>query len=199
MAFTVEVQYRTGIQHAWATAVEVIGFITTSQPKFEKGDTIYQYVMALASEIMARAYEDMFGAFPEKSNIDLVKEFLKLEKKINLLNMLRGLNSTNTSNSGKKNAILIFSKTGDLEIKTFRSGPEALRALFELEKDQPENDIVLVKADTSEEVRFAFKNYFSDAQDFINLVEQGCQVLAKENISSYDRATLASMLAEQSH
>ena len=28
----VEIQYRTLVQHAWATAVEVIGFITESQP-----------------------------------------------------------------------------------------------------------------------------------------------------------------------
>ena len=34
----VEIQYRTAVQHAWATAVEVIGFITESQPKFQKGD-----------------------------------------------------------------------------------------------------------------------------------------------------------------
>src|SRR4051794_31866534 len=34
----VEIQYRTLVQHAWATAVEVIGYITESQPKFQKGD-----------------------------------------------------------------------------------------------------------------------------------------------------------------
>lgn len=31
----IELQYRTNHQHAWATAVEVIGFITESQPKFK--------------------------------------------------------------------------------------------------------------------------------------------------------------------
>ena len=51
----VEIQYRTKIQHAWATAVEVIGFITESQPKFQEGDTRYLDAMALASEILARA------------------------------------------------------------------------------------------------------------------------------------------------
>ena len=73
---------------------------------------------------------------------------------------------------------MIFSQTGELEIKTYRDAPEALRALFQLEKENPGKDIVLVKADTSEEVRFAFKNYFSDAQDFINLVEKGCQIMS---------------------
>ncbi|MCF8075486.1 MAG: RelA/SpoT domain-containing protein [Desulfotignum sp.] len=193
----VELQYRTAIQHAWATAVEVIGFITTSQPKFQQGDKRYQHAMALASEILARSYENMTGPFPEKSNIDLVREFLEAENKLNLLKLLKGLNSVNTSVSEKRNAILIFSQTGELEIKTYRSAPEALRDLFELEKSNPDKDIVLVKADTSEEVRFAFKNYFSDAQDFINLVEQGCQIVADFNISTFDKNTLLSILTEQ--
>lgn len=42
-----------------------------------------------------------------------------------------------------------------------------------LEKEHPELDIVLVKADTSEEVRIAFKNYFSDAKDFLRLLTEG--------------------------
>jgi putative GTP pyrophosphokinase len=44
----------------------------------------------------------------------------------------------------------------------------------------------LVKADTSEEVRFAFKNYFSDAQDFINLVESGCERLSGASVVERD-------------
>jgi hypothetical protein len=38
---------------------------------------------------------------------------------------------------------------------------------------------VLVRADTSEEVRLAFRNYFSDARDFIKHVEDGCTKLVK--------------------
>jgi putative GTP pyrophosphokinase len=174
----VEIQYRTEVQHAWATAVEVIGFITESQPKFEKGDNRYQHAMALASEVLARAYEDSKGPFPEKSNIDVVKDFLALNGELNLLNMLRGLNATDTAQSEKRNSILIFHESSELEIKTYRNATEALVALFELEKEMPGTDIVLVKADTTEEVRFAFKNYFSDARDFIKLVENGCEKLS---------------------
>lgn len=50
----VEIQYRTLVQHAWATAVELIGFVTESQPKFQQGDQRYENAMALASEILAR-------------------------------------------------------------------------------------------------------------------------------------------------
>jgi hypothetical protein len=74
---------------------------------------------------------------------------------------------------------LIFSETGDLEVRAFRDAPDALRALFDLEKQFPDRDIVLVRADTSEEVRLAFRNYFSDAREFIRLVEDGCARLTR--------------------
>jgi len=178
----VEIQYRTRIQHAWATAVEVIGFITESQPKFEEGDTRYQNAMALASEILARAFEDSVGPYPDKLDRSVVKEFLELDKELGLLKMLRGLSAADKSISAKRNTILIFDNAGNLEIRTFQDAPEALRVLFELEQEGKNQDIVLVKADTPEEIRFAFKNYFTDAQDFIKLVEEGCEKLSGKTI-----------------
>lgn len=174
----VEIQYRTTIQHAWATAVEVIGFITESQPKFQEGDTRYEFAMALTSEILARSFEDSKGPFSDMTDANLVRAFLQIDKDLGLMNMLRGLNAADTAVTLNRNAILIFSESGELEIQTYRDATDALRELFELEKKLPGKDIVLVKADTTEDVRFAFKNYFSDAQDFISLVEKGCQKLS---------------------
>lgn len=188
----IEIQYRTNIQHAWATAVEVIGFITESQPKFQEGDMRYQKAMALTSEILARSFEDSKGPFPEMTDVDIVQEFLEIDQELGLLNMLRGLNIADTAVTKNRNAILIISDSGDLEVKTYRDATEALRALFDLEKVTPNNDIVLVRADTSEEVRFAFKNYFSDAHDFIGLVEDGCQKLS-------DKLTIQSPKKHKTH
>lgn len=173
----VEIQYRTLVQHAWATAVEVIGFITESQPKFERGDDRFRSAMALASEILARAFEETTGPFPEKPNTELVREFLELDAELHLIETLRGLNSADKVYTEKKNAILVLSGADDLQIYEFRDATDALRRLFELEKEYPDRDIVLVRADTSDDVRLAFKNYFSDARDFIGLVEDGCAKL----------------------
>ena len=174
----VEIQYRTLIQHSWATAVEVIGFITESQPKFEEGDDRYVQAMAFASEILARAFENRKGPHPELEDEDLVQRFLEADDELSLLTTLRGLNTADAEVSTNRNAILVFAESGELEVLTFKDATEALRALFELEKRHSTSDIVLVRADTSDEVRLAFKNYFSDARDFIRLVEQGCQKLA---------------------
>jgi putative GTP pyrophosphokinase len=174
----VEIQYRTRVQHAWATAVEVIGFITESQPKFEKGDRRYEEAMAYASEILARVFEKRKGPFPMLSNREVVESFLRLDSDLALLATLRGLNSANETVSDNRNMILIFTPGQTLETRTFRDSPEAIRTLFELEKQLPESDIVLVRADKSDDVRLAFKNYFSDAQDFIDMVESGCTQLS---------------------
>lgn len=169
----IELQYRTKIQHAWATTVEVIGHITNSQPKFERGDERYQRAMVYASEILARAHEDMPGPVPEISNNDLIALFDEVDEEIHLTRSLGGLNQVRTVHSAKKNAILIFDKEGNLSIESYSSATEALLRLFEIEKKSPDLDVVLVRADTSDEVRFAYKNYFSDATDFLALLRQG--------------------------
>ena len=174
----IEIQYRTLVQHAWATAVEVVGFITESQPKFQQGDKRYEYEMALASEMLARAFEDRKGPFPEKSDREILEEFLKIDKELQLINTLRGLNQAKSEVSDKKNTILIFSNKGELEVKSYRDATDALRALFILEEQMPQNDIVLVRADSSEEVREAFRNYFSDAREFIRLIDKACEKLS---------------------
>ncbi len=184
----VEIQYRTLVQHAWSTAVEVIGFLTQNQPKFQQGDKRFEYAMALASEILARAHENQRGPFPDLENRDLVSRFLEAEKEIKLMSMLRGLRASKGEVSNNRNAILIFKDGNPLEVKYFRDATEALRSLFELEQAMPDRDIVLVRADTSDEVRLAFKNYFSDAQDFVSLVDSGCTKLTKmKNIAEVYR------------
>lgn len=170
----VELQYRTVVQHAWATAVEIIGFITESQPKFQKGDKRYEYAMSLASEILARAFENSKGPYPLLSNHDLVEKFVTIDKELGLLKMLKGLNSANNEIIKNKNSILILSNQNDLQIKSYKDAPEALRALFELEKTLPGYDIVLVRGPTSDDIRLVYKNYFSDARDFIKFIEDGC-------------------------
>lgn len=184
----IEIQYRTIFQHAWATCVEVVGFITESQPKFDEGDVRYGRILSLASEIIARSYEGRNSCHPEFADYDLIQEFLALDNELGFMRMLRHLNSADAEISNNKNVILMFSDDEELELITYQNATDALKALFELEESSPGKDIVLVRANTSEEVRIAFKNYFSDARDFIRFIEYGCQDLTGNIIQ--DPATL---------
>ena len=182
----VEIQYRTVVQHAWATAVELIGVVTESQPKFKRGDNRYERAMIFASEILARSFEKLPGPNPALPDRELVEAFLQLDDELKLLDTLRSLNAADKQLMENTNAILIMRPDAPLEVMTYRDAPEALRSLFELEKAHPEYDIVLVRAHTSADVREAFRNYFSDAREFIRYVEEGLEKLGKvKNLRSF--------------
>src|SRR5690606_14282326 len=114
----IEIQYQTLIQHAWATAVEVLGFITESQPKFEKGDDRYRNAMSYASEILARAHEQMKGPHPTPTDRQVLDAFLKLENELGFMQTLRGLHQAKSEISDRKNNILIFSQSGHLTVRS---------------------------------------------------------------------------------
>lgn len=174
----VEIQYRTLIQHSWATAVEVIGLITKSQPKFERGDSRYTKAMSYASEILARAHEGCKGPFPDIDNRELLARFEKLNKDLRLLQMLKGVKVADEVLTTGGDIILIFKKDGTLEIRGYRSAPSALLELFNLEDKLENEDVVLVRGATSHDVRLAYQNYFGDTSDFIQLVSDGIKILS---------------------
>lgn len=186
----IELQYRTQPQHAWATCVEVIGFITASQPKFQEGDKRYEEIMVIASEMIARAIENAHSCLSDISDHELIQRFLVLDQDIGFMKLLRGLNAANNEVSDKKNVILMFSEGENLEVRTYRDSTEAIRSLFALERENPGKDIVLVRADTSNELRIAFRNYFSDATEFIRLIDRSCERLGGISVQTSLDASL---------
>ncbi len=176
----IELQYRTLSQHAWATCVELVGFLTDNQPKFERGDERYRNILRFSSEIIARSAEKRCSSLRNLDDREVVRGFLELDDKLNFMQMLRGLNTEQESDSLYKNIILIFQEMGDtpLKILSFRHATDALKKLFELENEPSGRDIVLVKGDTAEGIREAFKNYFSDARKFVELINRGCSELS---------------------
>ena len=184
----IELQYRTIYQHAWATCVEVVGFLTENQPKFGRGDERFQNILRLASEIISRSFENMPSSLPGLSNQEVVERFLALDEELNFMRMLRGLNAADRAISDDKNIILIFKEDleEELEVLSYPNATVALRALFELERENPAMDIVLVKGDRPEDVRESFKNSLSDARQFIDFIEEGSARLLGSRVVEMD-------------
>lgn len=175
-----ELQYRTIYQHAWATSVEIIGMITENQPKFHAGDERHIEFFRLASEIISRAYERSNSCYPDLKNGELVRKFRRIDNDIHILTVLKGLNRSTTQMGARKNVILSFSAEGNLDLFTYVKGADALRKYFQLERLHTGADIVLVKGDTGADIRLAYKNYFSDPDDFVRYLEKGCAKLIKK-------------------
>lgn len=175
----IEVQYRTLVQHAWATANEVVGFVTDSEPKFDRGDERVRQFMAVCSEILARGLEGVSGPFPEMSMLEVVNMFIELDDATGVLKRLATLRVAKMDLPKHAHYILIFSREGQLEIKEYDKNQRALAALFKIEAQQPDSNVVLVGASTPEEVQFTFRNYFSNTTDFIQMLHDAMQVIAK--------------------
>ncbi|WP_082120982.1 RelA/SpoT domain-containing protein [Dyella japonica] len=169
----IEVQYRTLVQHAWATANEVIGYITDSEPKFDRGDKRIGVFMEICSEILARGHEQRPGPHPELSNNALIGAYADLEAELGLMKRLASLRVAKVDMPKNAHYILIFNREGKLEVKEYTKNKRALAALFHIEAERPDSNVVLVGASSPEEVQFAFRNYFSNTVDFLGMIAQG--------------------------
>ena len=182
----IELQYRTNYQHAWATCVELVGILTENRPKFDQGDDKFLRILRISSEIIARNFEGMKSSLPELSNHEIIEEFESINEDIRFMPLLRRLNQSQQTLKHQNNFLLIFptgdkqgGDHGELEIEEYRRPLEAFRRLIILEQEHPQWDIVFVRGDGPESVRKAFSNYFSDAAQFISLIEEGFNTLKK--------------------
>jgi hypothetical protein len=186
----IEIQYRTRVQHAWATAVEICDNFTDNHGKFSNAPDDYLRYFFLASEILRRVYESEMPPVTDLQTKDLLAEFVNLEDQHGLLRTLRGIRPSKGDFSLKKHTLLITREEEvetseddpfSVEVLTFDDFREAVTAYFELERTKnAETDVVLVAADDAESVRFGFKNYFSDAREFVELIDAALVALRKE-------------------
>jgi putative GTP pyrophosphokinase len=176
----IEIQFRTTSQHAWATAVEIADLITKNRIKFNDALDEYLLFFQLSSEIIARQSEGLTSCRPNLSNSRLISEFQEQEENLNLLRRLKGLKGASRKLKIRKNTILIFKSGNDdgkeemLETLPFKSINDAMERYAILEKEMGGYaDIVLVRGEDERSIRDTFKNYFTDAQDFISILEAG--------------------------
>ena len=174
----VEVQLRTQVQHAWATAVEIYDIITESKHKFGQGGFDSSRELALIAHILSFG-EGCPGVpgFPSTLR-DAVSEFRKLDEKLRMVQTLAGF-------SESVNAISDMEDVSDVEyyilqydyaeqlviISTFQDGRSANEMYSKLEGCKPdESDVLLVKADSIEDLKAAYPNYFADLVNFLRLL-----------------------------
>lgn len=188
---SVEIQYRTIYQHAWATAVEVADSINCERSKFSQGNEKQLLFFKLASEIIARAYENRLSCVPNLTNEQLIKSFNDIENEIKLLDKLKQLKAIHNHKDKilKKNAIIVFDVSNGIgkitRLFTYKNLKSANKHYFILEKQYPNSDIVLVSSSDKKfaaSIKNAYRNYFVDTKDFTKYVEDGINILKNKCI-----------------
>ncbi len=180
-----EVQLRTTVQHAWATAVEVFDSVQQARFKFEGSNASAYKQFLLISELFARVHEKRTSCIPDMEDIQLLEQCLELEAETGMITMFRSLSIAQTHDALKQNSILQRCKDGSLLVWPFRNFSTAVRAISEIEERDETADAVLVSSKTPQHIRDAFRNYFDDTSDFVDLFDDAkLQISARNTLET---------------
>lgn len=179
----IEIQFRTHLQHLWATAVETMGMFKKTAIKSGQGDEDINRFFTLTSSLIAMKEET--SAVPNTTeNISEIKEeLIKLNEKNQYLKFLNGIKivtnveekSISKSNYGYCILILNY-KTNKLYIKRYKASAidMANEEYNRLENESKEDgtDVVLVRVSSFSELKNAYPNYFADISEFIDFINK---------------------------
>lgn len=178
----IEVQFRTQLQHLWATAVETMGIFTNQALKSGAGDDDVKRFFVLISSLFA--IEEIKPIVPNTVNdIDqLVNEIETLNSKHNFLDILSAIkvainNQEQLNNLNKPGFFLLILNyhTHLLHVRYFKpsQSEEANNIYDNIEKTRQASsiDVVLVRVESFKTLKRAYPNYFYDISSFIEKVK----------------------------
>ncbi|QNL45219.1 RelA/SpoT domain-containing protein [Oscillibacter hominis] len=176
----IELQFRTHLQHVWATAVETIGLFTKQALKAGQGDAEIKRFFVLISSLFA--IRENCPVVPNTLNEvnELIAEIEQINDDRHLLDMLKAIrvavdHEEDERLDKKGYYILIFNyNTKRLRIKYFLPGDieEANKMYSQIEATRADAqiDAVLVRAASFKSLKVAYPNYFLDIGEFVDIV-----------------------------
>lgn len=178
----IEVQLRSRLQHAWATAVEAVDTFAGQQLKINLGSQDWERFFALMGSCMAiREHTPIIPNTPEKEH-ELCDELRQLSNDLNIRERLSAIGATVNFTRGQRLAAHYY--LIDLDIIRRRLSifgypkhktEEATSRLAELEleyRGKPDRDVLLVSVSSIEELRRMYPNYRADTSIFIRELER---------------------------
>lgn len=178
----IEMQLRSQMQHAWATAVETVGAFTRQALKASQGERDWLRFFALMGTGMAFLEGTASVPNTPATREDLVDELRALAANLDVRNRLRAFGtalSTLEEVQGDAHYFLLMLDPAAerVTVKGF-ARPELELAEAEYlaaETSVLENEerlVVLVSVDSVNVLKRAYPNYFLDTQLFVNLFDQ---------------------------
>ncbi len=175
----IELQLRTKLQHAWATAVEIVDSFEGEQLKLGRGSDEWQRFFYLIADEFARLEK---LPLHDNSIENRLSELQNLSNHLNVIKKLEGYiiasdastNVHNESNKHIKNAKFFIleldvNKSSTL-ILGFINEQEALDSYLKWEKENiynPEVNTLMVKMSSVKQLKISYPNYFADSRLFI--------------------------------
>lgn len=178
----IEIQFRTKLQHIWATAVEMMGIFTKSNLKSSSGDEDILRFFVLVSSLFAQQEGTPICPNTIDDSKIIINEIKNINSKLHLVSRISALsvaiNHTNLSKEmkGKGYYVLILNyEKKTLRIRDFSTQQIdlATKVYNEIEAEHDKNiDVVLVSAQSFEDLREAYPNYFADISEFVDIMNK---------------------------
>ncbi len=179
---TIELQIRTRIQHAWATANEVAGTFLRQDLKSGLGDPDWLRFFVLAGAKLANVDGTPMGPDVPSDRIQFADEFLTLRAWLNVVNRLGAYNVTHQKLIESQTAfryVVLAYDLAQFDVRLWGFGTEdfgkAVLRYRIAEKEHlnnPDFDTVLVEIDKLADLEAAFPNYFADTEIFTDLISE---------------------------
>ena len=181
----IEIQFRTHLQHLWATAVETIDIFTEQTLKFGGGQPEYKRFFVLMSTLFAMQEETTIVPGTSGNKGEIISEIKLLDKEYHILDMLKWIrtatNHVMDSNNRKLMPGYYYILRLDYDTRTLRifsfkpSQFEKANDVYnKLEEDKKTQniDVVLTRANSFQTLKAAYPNYFLDIGEFVDIAEE---------------------------
>lgn len=188
--FSIELQIRTQIQHAWATAVETMGTFLNHSLKSSEGPEEWLEFFALASSSFAILEGTPRIPGDDKlSDTDTYEKLLATEERLEVLGKLSGFrvvadNIRNDKRNGKYHLITLNLDEKMATIQTYQS-KYIQQANEDYSKKEEEVragkniQVVLVTSESIAALKKAYPSFFLDSVNFEKLIKAVPKELAK--------------------
>ncbi len=184
----IELQIRTKLQHAWATAVETLGAIEKASFKTGEGnDAVKRYFQVASALFSLDEGQPVTASCQEISPGALVREFEELDSRLEATAKLRTLAvrqlpkiTGRQHKSGLLLLVLEVSPTGDsrLEVQRYDNlaiAEMAYSGIELLNKDNPAVYVLLMNTNNISRLQQAYPNYYLDASLFLENTRRVCE------------------------
>lgn len=175
----IEVQLRTRLQHAFATAVETVTTFTREPLKFGAGSKPWRRFFKLMGSAIAMRERTPLVEDTPSDPMELRKELRRLTKELRVKERLRGwANALKTMprrhpKSAKSLLLVLDLEENTIEVTGFADHAKATEEAARLETSQRRDvlDVVVVWVSDIRDLRSAYPNYYADTRVFIRALD----------------------------
>lgn len=173
----IEVQARTRLQHAWATAVEAVGLVRSEDLKSGEGNSDWlRFFELMSSEFAIEEGCPLVAGVPESAK-ERREEIADLDQQlnatVNLDSYIRVIQTTERVSAGPGQIFMIQydPRRQSVNVQSFNSYAAGARRYEQEESQRGGMDTVLVEVDRAADLRSAYPNYYLDVSMFLGRLQ----------------------------